>query len=120
MSTFVVTLGWPWSFEDTEAKALACFDAIVSLASTSPPPFEFDLLVAQGSNVGGTIVIIYLDSSFSGVPASFGSHNFYEDLIPWLKEASRGWDEDFKGPRNHSLDGYWGPLNILKQQKISP
>ena len=120
MSTFVITLGWPWSYDDPKVKALTCFDEIVSAASSSPPPFEFDLLVAQSSNIEGIRVMIYLDSSYSGVPASFGSHNFYEDLIPWLKQACKGWDENFYGPRKHSLDGYWGPLNILKQERISP
>ena len=120
MSTFIITLEWPWSYEDTKSTALSCFDAIVSLASSSPPPFEFDILVTQGGNIEGTIVIIVLDSSFSGVPADFGSHNFYEDLIPWLQKASRGWDENFHRPRNYALDGYWGSLNILKQERLSP
>jgi hypothetical protein len=120
MSSFVITLGWPWSYDDPKVKAMACFDKIISASSDSPPPFEFELLVAESSNLDGTQVIIYLDSSFSGVPSDFGSHNFYDDLIPWLKQASSGWDENFHGPRNYALDEYWGSLNILKQQRVSP
>jgi hypothetical protein len=112
------------SFTGERTKAVKWFDAITS--SNATPPFPFDLVVAEGPKIEGTVLICFFDSS-KGTPKPPDA-SIRGEFLPWLETAAggRGWsDYETYGPKYYppgtdlKLQGYFGGIQILRQKRIA-
>jgi len=112
------------SFTGEQTKAIEWFDAITSFKE--PPPYAFDLVVAEGPKIYKTVLICFFDSS-KGTPKP-PPDSFRDQFLPWMERAGGGnswWsDQESYGPQtyppgtNLKLEGYFGGIQILRQKRI--
>ena len=112
------------SFSGERDLAIQLFDAITS-SNEPPPPYPFDLVVAEGPNIYKTQMICFFDSS-KGTPRP-PDGSIERECLPWLERAADGdwWHEkETHGPKIYPPgtvlrpEGYFGGIQILRQKRI--
>jgi hypothetical protein len=104
----------PTSGERTEA--FEWFDAI---SSSAPPPYPFEVIVAEGPNVSRTVLIFFFDESKHAPKNLANSGSLSEEFLPWLKTATGGrdwWDYETVEPPTYAA--WFDDLQILRQKKV--
>jgi ribosomal protein L7/L12 len=108
------------------SDALSAFDLFEAVTgSADAPPFELDVIVANGPGIAGDVLILYFEDTFAGPFSSL----FMSDIAGGFMSAWLGQSFDITqpryivecyGPRDHPLEGYWPLINIVKHKRLAP
>ena len=122
MATFAIVMAWPYS-KNTRLDADNLYDAMVRYATHSPPSYTFTLMVIEGQNVSGTVAVAFFnneDPAYAQAPGTKLSDNALS-CQAWLKTAAghHSWgDIEFYGPKFWGIEKYFGPISVLRQQRL--
>lgn len=109
MDATVIVLAWPWEeVEDTKEKAMACFNELVKAKDRSP--YQFNLMVSNGSGIRGTVLICDFNHEDAIVPSCSGN-----DVTNWLREQILDEDICFQDDEYYRYIA-WAPLTTLNSE----
>jgi len=104
-------------------KPAELFELIQRGSENISPPFETEMIVANGPGIAGDVLICYFENSFDRVPGNMGSFDFHTEFEQkWLNKIvpvkSPDYIIEYYGPRNYQLQKYWPGINILLNKRL--
>ena len=122
MESFVILIAEGYTSKPKNANEL--FKIISAKAINLPPPFDVEVVVANGQGIRGEVLIFYLEDTFDSCPKRLGSFNFNSDFLQsWLHKIitidSPDYIIEFHGPRNCKLEDYLPGINIVSRKRLS-
>ncbi len=120
--SFVILIAKGYTSDFKKPEEL--FYLVQTASENTPPPFETEMIVANGPRIAGDVLIFYFENSFKGIPGKLGGSNFYTEFMQkWLNKIVSVESADYiienYGPRNYQLEKYWPGINILMNKRLS-